>query len=72
LIDAGSITSPYDKEPAENGSRINIGRYGNTEEASKSVSSAPVQDSEPIAKAGPDINNILFHRLKRLYMVMHL
>ncbi len=58
LIDAGSMTSPYDKEPADNGNRINIGRYGNTEEASKSVSSAPVQDSEPISKAGPDLNNI--------------
>ena len=58
LIDAGSMTSPYDKEPDDNGNRINIGRYGNTEEASKSVSSAPVQDSEPISKACPDLKNI--------------
>jgi hypothetical protein len=34
-IDAGD-TSPYANEPALNGGRINLGRYGNTAQASKS------------------------------------
>lgn len=38
-IDAGYASSSYANEPAPNGSRINIGRYGNTNEASKSGSS---------------------------------
>lgn len=36
-IDAGDPTSAYSNEPAYNGGRINIGRYGNTPEASKSI-----------------------------------
>ncbi|MGD9776684.1 MAG: right-handed parallel beta-helix repeat-containing protein [Methanosarcina sp.] len=35
-IDAGYSSSDYSQEPEDNGDRINIGRYGNTEEASKS------------------------------------
>jgi hypothetical protein len=35
-IDAGYSSSDYSKEPEHNGQRINIGRYGNTEGASKS------------------------------------
>ena len=35
-IDAGYPSSDYSNEPENNGARINIGRYGNTEEASKS------------------------------------
>jgi len=35
-IDSGDPNSPYDKEPAPNGDRINAGAYGNTAEASKS------------------------------------
>ena len=35
-IDAGDPTSNYSIEPSPNGSRINIGAYGNTDEASKS------------------------------------
>ncbi|MHC1756430.1 MAG: right-handed parallel beta-helix repeat-containing protein [Methanosarcina sp.] len=35
-IDAGKPFSDYSNEPEDNGQRINIGRYGNTEEASKS------------------------------------
>jgi hypothetical protein len=35
-IDAGYPSSDYSKEPENNGNRINIGRYGNTEYASKS------------------------------------
>jgi hypothetical protein len=36
LIDTGDPTSQYSNEPVENGSRINIGMYGNTAEASNS------------------------------------
>ena len=35
-IDAGYPFSDYSNEPEDNGARINIGRYGNTEEASRS------------------------------------
>lgn len=37
-IDAGDPTSDYGNEPSPNGSRINMGAYGNTGEASKSSS----------------------------------
>jgi len=37
-IDAGYRYSAYSKEPKPNGSRVNIGRYGNTAYASKSKS----------------------------------
>lgn len=36
LIDAGAPTSAFINEPAPNGGRINIGRFGNTPEASRS------------------------------------
>ena len=35
-IDAGDPRSAFDQEPAPNGGRVNMGAYGNTEEASKS------------------------------------
>lgn len=35
-IDAGDPASPWNNEPADNGSRVNLGAYGNTPEASKS------------------------------------
>jgi hypothetical protein len=35
-IDAGNPASPYNNEPEPNGGRVNMGRYGNTAEASKS------------------------------------
>ncbi|MCQ1535231.1 hypothetical protein FTO70_05915 [Methanosarcina sp. KYL-1] len=38
LIDAGYSLSDYRNEPESNGDRINIGRYGNTNEASRSIS----------------------------------
>ncbi|MCE5229061.1 DNRLRE domain-containing protein [bacterium] len=41
-IDAGDQSSAYTKEPAPNGGRINIGRYGNTTEASKSSGGGPI------------------------------
>jgi len=37
-IDAGDPTSDYSNEPQPNGGRINMGAYGNTTEASKSLS----------------------------------
>ncbi|KAF5428716.1 PKD repeat-containing protein [Candidatus Methanomarinus sp.] len=48
LIDAGHPKSDYSNEPAPIVGRINIGRYGNTAEASKSVS------DQPITSAGID------------------
>ena len=36
-IDAGNPSSPFSNEPTPNGSRINLGYYGNTAEASKSA-----------------------------------
>jgi hypothetical protein len=36
-IDAGDESAEYSLEPAPNGGRVNIGRYGNTNEAEKSV-----------------------------------
>jgi hypothetical protein len=41
-IDAGSTLSDFSNEPAgENGGQINMGAYGNTAEASKSLTAAP-------------------------------
>ena len=37
-IDAGDIASPFASEPAPNGGRVDLGAYGNTNEASKSKS----------------------------------
>jgi len=42
LIDAGNSESDYSNEPEPNGNRINIGRYGNTAEASRSSSDEPM------------------------------
>lgn len=38
LLDAGNPQSVYEREKAPNGGRINIGRYGNTAQASKTPS----------------------------------
>ncbi|MCQ1535232.1 hypothetical protein FTO70_05920 [Methanosarcina sp. KYL-1] len=38
LIDSGHSISDYRNEPESNGDRVNIGRYGNTNEASRSIS----------------------------------
>ncbi|MDR0993424.1 MAG: right-handed parallel beta-helix repeat-containing protein [Verrucomicrobiota bacterium] len=42
LIDAGAPMFPFDQEPADNGGRINIGRYGNTAEASKTPTNGSI------------------------------
>ena len=36
-IDRGNVNSAFDREPDPNGSRVNLGAYGNTYQASKSV-----------------------------------
>ncbi|WP_333788043.1 disaggregatase related repeat-containing protein, partial [Methanomethylovorans sp.] len=55
LIDAGYSGSAYSSEPSPNGGVINIGRYGNTAQASKSGSTVPNQiDAVPVANAGAD------------------
>ena len=36
-IDAGGPASDYSREPAGNGGRVNLGRYGNTPEASRTT-----------------------------------
>ncbi|MGD2072377.1 MAG: NosD domain-containing protein, partial [Candidatus Thorarchaeota archaeon] len=43
-IDAGNPTDDYCYEPQSNGGRINMGAYGNTDEASKSSSSGECED----------------------------
>ena len=52
-IDAGSPASPYDLEPSYNGRRINLGRYGNTSEASRSNPTA-VENGAVIAMNNTD------------------
>ncbi len=55
LIDAGYSKCACGNEPSPNGGIINIGRYGNTAEASKSGSALPNQvDAAPVANAGGD------------------
>ncbi len=51
-IDAGDPASAYSNEPFPNGSRINLGAYGNTIEASKS-SGAPVPTPTPTLTPTP-------------------
>lgn len=47
-IDAGDPSSEYANEPVENGARINIGRFGNTAEASKcNIAGEPVSSLAP-------------------------
>jgi len=62
LIDAGNSASDYNNEPESNGNRINIGRYGNTAEASWSVS------NQPHASGGPAPHSHCFSVLLRSYL----
>lgn len=59
-IDAGDPNSDYSNEPMENGSRINIGMYGNTPEASLSVVrvAAPVASLEPGTYSEPQTTTL--------------
>ena len=64
-IDAGNPASDYSKEPTPNGSRVNMGCYGNTAEASKSAGTgneALTQDTWTMfpnpAKESIAINNV--------------
>ena len=52
-IDAGDPNAAYSGEPAgENGARLNLGAYGNTSEASKSVDSAPTVETRAAQVSG--------------------
>ena len=50
-IDAGDPAAPFAAEPLPNGGRVNLGAYGNTEEASKSGGTLPTatRTSSPAA-----------------------
>ena len=43
-VDNGALASAYTNEPAPNGTRANIGVYGNTTEASKSLRKSSIFD----------------------------
>lgn len=71
-IDAGNPSSDYSNEPEDNGNRINIGRYGNTNYASLK-GATPVTDSKIPASpglqtsaptAGPQISEMYDNRLR--------
>ncbi|MDD5688263.1 MAG: right-handed parallel beta-helix repeat-containing protein [Elusimicrobia bacterium] len=49
-IDAGNPASAYSNEPAPNGGRINMGMYGNTTEASKSLSDTTTSSLKDLSK----------------------
>lgn len=51
-IDAGDPASAYVSEPAPNGGRINLGRYGNTAEASKSAGGGTTDTTPPSWSSG--------------------
>ncbi len=53
-IDAGYKFSDYSAEPEDNGNRINIGAYGNTQYASKSESSVNDNNRAPIIDPIPE------------------
>ncbi len=45
-IDTGDPSSSYSNEPSPNGDRINIGRYGNTDEASKTPGGSSTESTD--------------------------
>ena len=47
-IDAGDLATPEGSEVVPNGSRINLGRYGGTAEASKSPASGPTVENRTV------------------------
>ncbi|MCR5839380.1 MAG: right-handed parallel beta-helix repeat-containing protein [Kiritimatiellae bacterium] len=53
-IDAGDPASDYSRESAPNGGCVNLGRYGNTAEASRTPSASPAVDAPTIAWNDPD------------------
>ena len=60
-IDAGSASSDYSNEPENNGNRINIGRYGNTEYASM---------SETMPEYGPLRNQVVSPAWKTFRIIL--
>ena len=53
-IDAGDPESDYSRESAPNGGCVNLGRYANTEQASRTPSASPAVDAPTIAWNDPD------------------
>ncbi len=53
-VDAGDPGGVYSSEPSDNGARINLGRYGNTPEASKSGSGHDPQPT-PLVVSVPSV-----------------
>ena len=54
-IDAGDPESDFSRESAPNGGCVNLGRYGNTEQASRTPSASPAVDGAPtVAWDDPD------------------
>lgn len=51
-IDAGSPSAAADEEPAPNGSRVNLGAYGNTSQASKSAQAGAQNARAPSSSSG--------------------
>ncbi len=55
-IDAGSASSDYSNEPEDNGDRINIGAFGNTNYASKSGTPIVDINEAPVINSIPDVS----------------
>ncbi|MBO4709613.1 MAG: hypothetical protein J5727_07540 [Kiritimatiellae bacterium] len=53
-IDAGDPESDYSRESAPNGGCVNLGRYGNTPEASRTPVAEPAVDTPTVAWNDPD------------------
>ena len=61
LIDAGDPQSPFDQEGSPNGLRINIGAYGNTEQASLTQTNPPWVRAISINEGGVVASNVLLY-----------
>ena len=66
-IDIGDPSSNYSNEPQPNGNRINIGRYGNTSEATKSLSTTPTPTTTPTSSPTP--GKVYITTLSRGYLI---
>ena len=62
LIDAGYVLSPYTNEPEPNGDRINIGVYGNTIYASKSL--LTITELTPWSRMGDNLESDIHSTFK--------
>lgn len=66
-IDAGDPCSPYYREPLPNGCRINMGAYGNTEQASKSQCGSILRRHPDLDKDG-DVDFVDFALFAELWL----